>query len=66
MNPRSSAVSETGWLATCPPFVKCSGEFQVRAAKEPTSLPEDTLITGWLADYSVMRDQARSCLSRRP
>lgn len=60
MNPRSSAVSETGRLATCPPFVKCSGEFQVRAAKEPTSLPDDSAIAEMLSDHAVLRDQTRA------
>ncbi len=44
-----------------PPVVEYTRAEQARVAEEVASLPEDTLITGWLADYSVMRDQARAC-----
>jgi hypothetical protein len=37
---------------------------QSRLASEITALPEDTLIIGWLADYAVLRDQARACADR--
>jgi hypothetical protein len=50
------------WPATCTPVVEYSRELQARAAKELASLPEDAQIGGWLADYAVMRDQARACL----
>jgi hypothetical protein len=36
-------------------------EFQARAADELTLLPERSAIIEMLADYSVMRDQARRC-----
>ena len=38
---------------------------QARVGKELASLPEDAQIGGWLADYAVMRDQARACLQYR-
>jgi hypothetical protein len=37
---------------------------QARVAEEVAALPEGALITEWLADYAVLRDQARGC-SRR-
>ena len=45
----------------CPPVVAYSQAEQSRLASEITALPEDTLIIGWLADYAVLRDQARAC-----
>jgi hypothetical protein len=37
---------------------------QSRLASEIAALPEDTLIIDWLADYAVLRDQARACTGR--
>jgi len=37
---------------------------QVRVAEEVAALPEGALIPGWLADYAVLRDQARACVGR--
>jgi hypothetical protein len=37
---------------------------QARGADEVAALPEDALIIGWLADYAVLRDQARACADR--
>jgi len=34
---------------------------QARVAEEVDALPEGTLIVSWLADYAVLRDQARAC-----
>ncbi|WP_206678359.1 hypothetical protein [Sphingomonas ursincola] len=45
----------------CPPVVEYSREFQARAADELDLLPEGSALAEMLADYSVMRDQARSC-----
>jgi hypothetical protein len=53
--------SEDGRLATCLPVVEYSREFQARAAEELTLLPEGSVIAKMLADYAVMRDQARTC-----
>ncbi|GGB63525.1 hypothetical protein GCM10011316_39240 [Roseibium aquae] len=52
--------SEEGWLAACPPFVEYDREFQARAAEELARLPEGSVIAEMLADYAVMREQARS------
>jgi len=34
---------------------------QARVAEEVAALPSGALIVGWLADYAVLRDQARAC-----
>lgn len=54
-------ISEDGTVATCPPAVDYSPEFQARAADELALLPEESAIIAMLADYSVMREQARVC-----
>jgi len=41
-------------------------EFQARAAEELGLLPDGSAIAEMLADYSMMRDQVRSCRSRSP
>lgn len=55
--------SDCGLAAVCPPAVEYSREFQARAADELDLLPEGPAIAEMLADYSVMRDQARACLA---
>ena len=45
----------------CPPVVDYSRGEQVRVAEELAALPEGAVIGEWLADYAVMRDQARAC-----
>ena len=45
----------------CPPVVAYSREFLARAADELDSLPPGFAIEQMLADYQVMRDQARVC-----
>ena len=52
--------SETPHSA-CPPVVEYSHAEQVRVAEEIAALPEGALIVGWLADYAVLREQARAC-----
>jgi hypothetical protein len=34
---------------------------QAKVAEEVAALPERAMITDWLADYAVLRDQARAC-----
>ena len=53
----SDAAIATG----CPPVVEYSREFQARAAEELDLLPEESAIAEMLADYSVMREQVRTC-----
>ncbi|WP_240637934.1 hypothetical protein [Paracoccus aestuarii] len=48
----------------CPPVVEYDHEFQARAAEEVVLLPDRSAIAAMLADYSVMRDQARACRER--
>ena len=47
--------------AVCPPVVEYSREFQRRAAEEVGLLPDGSAIAEMLSDYSVMREQGRSC-----
>jgi hypothetical protein len=47
--------------APCPPVVWYSREFLARAADELDSLPASSAIEQMLADYQVMRYQARAC-----
>lgn len=53
--------AESGWLTACPPFVDYSREFQARAAEELELLPGRSAVAEMIADYSVMREQARAC-----
>ena len=53
--------SETDIVTACPPVVEYSREFQARAAEELGILPDGSAIAEMLADYGVMRDQARVC-----
>ena len=55
--------SEPRIATVCPPVVEYSREFQARAAEELGMLPSRSAIAEMLADYSVMRDQARACLA---
>jgi len=48
-------------VIVCPPVVEYSRAFQARAADEIVSLPEGAAIAQMLADYAVMREQARAC-----
>jgi len=50
--------------APCPPVVPYSREFLARAADELERLPAGSAIEQMLADYQVMRDQARACRTR--
>jgi hypothetical protein len=45
----------------CPPVVEYSRELQAKAAEDLASLPEGSAIAEMLADYAVMREQARAC-----
>lgn len=56
-----AGVGSEGPLSACPPVVEYSREEQVRVAEELAALPEGALIVGWMADYAVLRDQARRC-----
>ena len=45
----------------CPPVVAYSEEFLAHAAGELDLLPAGSAIEQMLADYQVMREQARAC-----
>ena len=47
--------------APCPPVVAYSREFLAHAAGELDSLPAGSAIEQMLADYQVIRNQARAC-----
>ena len=57
----ATVSSEGGGNESCPPVVEYSRELQARAAKDLAQLPERSAIAEMLADYSVMRGQARLC-----
>lgn len=57
----ATGVSKSRVVATCPPVVVYSREFQARAADELDLLPKESAIAEMLADYGVMREQARAC-----
>ena len=56
-----AGVGSDGRHSACPPVVEYSLAEQARVAEELATLPEGALIVTWLADYSVLRDQARAC-----
>ena len=53
--------SDGSGTGACPPVVSYSREFQARAAEDLTLLQEGSAIGEMLADYTVMREQARAC-----
>ena len=57
----ATVASDLRVTTICPPGVEYSREFQARAADELDLLPEGSALAEMLADYSVMRDQARAC-----
>lgn len=52
---------EAGGVAACPPVVGYSRDFQARAAEELARLPDGSAVVEMMADYAVMREQARDC-----
>ena len=57
----ATGASDFGDLGACPPVVEYSREFQARAAEELALLPESSATAEMLANYAVMRKQARAC-----
>jgi hypothetical protein len=47
----------------CPPVVEYNTAEQARAADEVEAMLEGAVIAQMLSDYSVLRDQARTCIS---
>lgn len=48
-------------MRVCPPVVEYSREVQAQAAEELALLPENSAIAEIMADYVMMREQARVC-----
>lgn len=55
--------SEGGESRACPPVVEYSREFQASAGEELAMLPDGSDVVEMMADYAVMREQARMCPS---
>jgi len=53
-----------GRQSACPPVMEYSRAEQARVAEEVAALPQGSPIAEMLADYAVMRDQARACATR--
>lgn len=58
----ATVSSDVGGHGACPPVLEYSHEFQARAAEELALLPEGSAIAEMLAEYGVMRVQARAAL----
>ena len=56
-----AGVSSDTAPSACPPVVEYSRAEQARVAEEVAALPQGTVIAEWLADYAVLREQARAC-----
>ena len=57
-------VASDGAPGVCPSVVNYSQAEQARVAEEVAALPHGAVIVGWMADYAVLRDQARACAGR--
>jgi len=61
LNGCATGSSDLQWAVVCPPVVDYGLEEQRRVAEEVETLPEGSAIVEWLADYAVLREQARAC-----
>ena len=50
-----------GGVGFCPPIVEYSRAEQAQVAAEVEALSEAAVVVRMLADYAVMREQARAC-----
>ncbi|MCC5983890.1 MAG: hypothetical protein JJU42_05955 [Rhodobacteraceae bacterium] len=78
MRPRAARAAATLLLSACatagsdpapgacPPVVGYAPAEQLQVAREIAALPEGALLPAWLADYAVLRDQARACRAPGP
>ena len=57
----ATADFETRSVAVCPSVLEYRSAFQARAAEEMPKLPDGSAVVEIMADYAVMRDQARVC-----
>ena len=60
----SGCAREASDHSACPPVVEYSAEIQERAAAEIEVLQPGTVMEGMLADYHVLRRQARACQAK--
>lgn len=56
-----AAVGSDAQSSACPSLVAQSRAEQQQVADEVAALPSEAVIIAWLADYAVLRDQARAC-----
>ena len=56
-----ATVSSEAVVGICPPVIEYSQAEQAQAADEVAALPKDSVLIGWLADYSLLREQVRVC-----
>ena len=56
-----ATVSSESVTGVCPPTSEYSQAEQAQAADEVATLSEDSVLIGWLADYSMLREQVRIC-----
>ena len=57
-----SACGEAGSEhGACPPMVEYPAAVQERAAVEIEALSQESVVVGMMADYHVLRQQARAC-----
>ena len=57
----SACVRDGSDHGACPPVVEYPAAVQERAAVEIEALSEESVMVGMMADYHVMRQQARAC-----
>jgi len=56
-----ATVSSEPAVGVCPAVVEYSQAEQVQVADEIETLSGDAVLIDWLADYGVLREQARTC-----
>lgn len=57
----AAAGSDRPAIALCPPVVSYDAAFLARAADEVEALQDGSALADMIADYGVMREQARAC-----
>ena len=57
----SACVRDGSDHGACPPVIKYPAAVQERAAAEIEALPRESVVVGMMADYYVLRRQARGC-----
>lgn len=56
-----ATVSSDPVVGVCPPVMEYSHSEQALVATEIETLPESAILVSWLADYSLLREQANAC-----